>query len=120
MVQRLGRARSAGGDTACAADPVKAGDVDSRGAESGTGGEGASELPGAGPGGMTDGAPAGADRLGPADAGPQSPDGAAAGAGQPARPRPGAKSTALPEDFSLSQHDPLRAPFRGRRHHDRG
>jgi serine phosphatase RsbU (regulator of sigma subunit) len=82
MLQRLGRARSAGGDTR-AAGPVNAGDVDGTGdgAMVGTVGANGSAL-----GGSAEGETA---------------------KGEVAKSQ--AKSTGLPEDFSLPQADPLRA-----------
>jgi serine phosphatase RsbU (regulator of sigma subunit) len=138
MLQRLGRARSAGGDTGT--DPARAGagDVGEPGgpaADAGqvAGPDGAGGTDGVGPATAVDAGAAGAASHdgtsetaaaeGATAAGQASADGAGTdGAGTDGAPRrrpgggggPAAKadpvrSAALPEDFSLPQQDPLRA-----------
>jgi serine phosphatase RsbU (regulator of sigma subunit) len=128
MLQRLGRARSAGGDTGSeqagagagtvdgAHDPAAAGLTDARG--SGRAGvAAASGQDGAGTGTVTapgradvavavDGGPDGGDQRGPGGESAGAVPGQAGGdaGGTPAKPAAG-----LPEDFSLPPQDPLRA-----------
>jgi Stage II sporulation protein E (SpoIIE) len=94
MLQRLGRARSAGGETR-AAGPVNAGDADGTAGPSPAGQEHVTEVPAAALTGAGAGEAASAN--GQVLGGEAAKDGRAA------------KGSALPGDFSLPPQDPLRA-----------